>query len=254
MTRQRTTIMGTQIDRITKPEALGRIESFLSSGRHHVVTPNAEFILQARRNKKFQQVLNDADLAVLDGSGPLIASWFTPIKLKQIIPGSDLAKEVLRMADQRHLKVLLLNSASSLSSTVEIEAAVRRDFPELEIKVLALTPSEYDSQATRDEIGEFAPQILFVGFGSPGQDLWLAENLDRLPSVHLAMGIGGSFDFLSGKRRRAPRWIRRAGLEWLHRLFSRPRGGKYYFGRRLKKIVRSVVWFPIVFVFTFNQG
>lgn len=254
MERRKTTIMGTQIDAVTRAEALSRIENFLQTGHSHVVTPNAEFILQARKNKEFQKVLNNADLAVLDGSGPKIASWFTAVELPEIIPGSDLVKSIMKIAGEKQAQVMLLNPASSLSGSTEIERSVSDKFPGVEFQALSLAPDEYSSKVTREKIKKFSPEVLFVGFGSPQQDLWISENLKRFSGVRLAMGIGGSFDFISGKRGRAPRWMRKCGLEWLHRLFSKPKSGNYYFTRRVKKIFRSVIWFPIVFVFTLNKG
>jgi len=254
MSRIRTNIMGTKIDAVTKKEALGKIEKFLQSDlSHHVVTPNAEFILQARKDDRFRHVLNNADLAVLDGSGPLIASWFTGVKLKERVPGSDLVRDVLGLADEHKLSVLHINRSGSLSPSAEIERAVRSKYPGLRFISWELPADRRISKKALERIKEAAPQIIMVGLGSPIQDFWIADNSNNFPELRLAMGIGGSFDFISGRRRRAPKFFKKTGTEWLYRLFSKPRGGQYYFGKRLCKIARSVIWFPLVFVFTFNK-
>jgi N-acetylglucosaminyldiphosphoundecaprenol N-acetyl-beta-D-mannosaminyltransferase len=255
MTRKRAKIMGTMIDQVDRSQALEIINRFLQEKQRRVVTPNAEFILQARHDKKFQQILNKADLAVVDGSGPVIASWFTGTKLKEIIPGSDLVVEILKIAAARKLRVALVNWEDSLSRSKEIIRGVKNHFGNFEFTVLTTTREQINQpEKLLAELVDFRPQILFVGLGSPMQDLWIEANLKKLPIVSLAMGIGGSFDFISGQRKRAPRWLRRGGLEWLYRLFARPRGGQYHHGGRIRKIFRSVIIFPLIFVFTLNRG
>ncbi len=255
MERIRTNIMGTKIDAVSRAEALERIGRFLQSEKsRHVVTPNAEFILQARRDQEFRDILNQSDLAVLDGSGPLIASWFTSVRLKEIVPGSDLVQDILKLSQKENFRILHLNPHRSLSGSSEIETAVRERFPGSDFASLEVAPQERESKALLARIESISPAVILVGFGSPYQDIWIKKNLPKLTSPRLAMGIGGSFDFISGRRNRAPQAMQKAGLEWLHRLVSRPQGGEYYFGRRVHKIARSVVWFPLVFVFTLNKG
>lgn len=255
MSRESTKIMGTRIDKVNKKEVVDIINKFLQTKQHHLVTPNAEFILQARQNKKFQQILNSADLSVVDGSGPMIASWFTKTKLAEIIPGSDLVIEILKIAATRKLRVALVNWEDSLSRPEEIISSVRKKFGQFAFAVFTVKREQLNENGRLfNDLSEFRPQILFTGLGSPQQDLWIESNLKKLPTVSLALGIGGSFDFISGKRQRAPRWLRRCGLEWLFRLFSRPRGGQYHHRGRVRKIFRSVIVFPLVFIFTFNRG
>lgn len=253
MTRWRSEILGSQIDAVTAPEAADILESFLASGQHHVVTPNPEFVLEARRCPEFQRIINQSDLAIPDGFGLVIASRFTPVKIERRIAGSDLVHQMLKLASKRGLKVAVVNYADSLSTTSEIEQILPRQFPGLRIKVFELGPRGSEAPIPLGPVRAFQPVLLLAALGAPQQDLWIKHHLKDLPSVHLAMGVGGSLDFLTGKRKRGPRWMQRTGLEWLYRLFSKPTGGDYHFGRRLKKIFRSVIIFPLVFVFTANQ-
>ncbi len=254
MKRWRTQILGSLIDAVTKEEAVSILDYFLTAGQHHVVTPNPEFVLEARKNHAFRQIINQADLAIPDGFGLVIASRFTKIKIERHVSGSDLVGYLLEQAGRKGLGVAVINYSDSLSSAGEIEKMLPRRFPGLRIKAFEIEHQAGESFSLLGSLRSFQPAILLTALGSPSQDIWINQHLKLLPSVRLAMGIGGSLDFLTGKRRRGPRWMRRSGLEWLYRMFNRPSGGKYYFGRRLKKIFRSVVVFPLVFVFTANKN
>ncbi len=254
MARNRTKILGTQIDVIDFRAAVSEIEKFLVGGQHRVVTPNPEFVLQARHDKKFQDIVNSADLAIPDGFGLLIASKFTKSKIKQTVTGSSLVPEVLRLASEQNLQVVVLNFKDGLSEGLEIEEAVYQKFPALQFRCLDIDKQEIYSLELLDKIFKLNPDIMLATFGSPLQDTWLATSISKIPSVKLAIGVGGTFDLLTGNRERAPKFWRKLGLEWLHRLFSKPKKGEYYLGRRIKKILYSAVWFPIVFVFTFNKS
>lgn len=253
MTRWRSDILGSQIDAVTAEEAAELLDSFLVSGQHHVVTPNPEFVLEARRHPEFQRIINEADLAIPDGFGLVIASRFTKVKIDRRVAGSDLVCHLLTLVAKKSLKVAVINFSDSLSSAGEIERALPKQFPGLRIKVFEVGRQGSESPLAPGSLRSWQPALLLAALGAPKQDLWIKHNLTSFPSVRLAMGIGGSLDFLTGKRKRSPRWMQRVGLEWLYRLFSKPTGGDYHFGRRLKKIFCSVIIFPLVFVFTANK-
>lgn len=253
MTRWRSEILGSQIDAVTAEEAASLLDSFLASGQHHVVTPNPEFVLEARHHPEFQRIINEADLAIPDGFGLVIASRFTKVKIDRRVAGSDLVCHLLTLVAKKSLKVAVINFSDSLSTSGEIERALPKQFSGLRIKVFEIGRQGSETPLTLGSLRSFQPTLLLVALGAPKQDLWIKYNLPNFPSVRLAMGVGGSLDFLTGKRKRGPHWMQRAGLEWLYRLFSKPTGGNYHFGRRLKKIFRSVVVFPLVFVFMANK-
>ena len=253
MKRWRTEILGSLIDAISPADALDLLDSFLVQGQHHVVTPNPEFVLAARRHPEFRRIINAADLAVPDGVGLVIASRFTKIRIDHHIAGSDLVDYLLGQAASKGLPVAVVNRPDSLSPAEKIEKSLPVRYLRLRIKVFETPPSAAASESHLGSIRTFQPALLLSALGAPAQDIWISRHLDSLPTVRLAMGIGGSLDFLTGQRRRSPAWMQRAGLEWLFRLFSRPVGGRYYFGQRLGKIFRSVVVFPLIFVFTGNK-
>lgn len=106
----------------------------------------------------------------------------------------------------------------------------------LEVGTFSGSPKPEDEEEIIEKINAFSPTLLFVAFGAPAQELWIARNLPKLNTVKVAMGVGGAFDFISGKRKRAPKWMQKMGCEWLWRLVLEP--------RRFKRIWNAVIVFP----------
>ncbi len=214
-------ILGVAVHDVTMDEAVAIIGDFAASGSfHHVVTVNPEFVMEARRNAAFAAVLDTADLAVPDGVGILWAArrWGRP--LRERVAGVDLVERIAALAARQGLGVYFLGAAPGVA-----EAAARcltAAFPQLiTAGTYAGSPRPEDDQAILDRLAAAHPAILLVAYGAPQQDLWIHRNRNRL-GVSVAMGVGGAFDFISGRARRAPRWMRRLGLEWLHRLLHEP--------------------------------
>lgn len=225
-------ILGVQIDNLSKKEILEKIESFLDEPKfHQIATINPEFILEAQKNKKFKTILNNCDLNVADGMG----IWFAFLRfgkyLKSRITGADLTLEILQQANNRGLNVFLACRKDGLSSFEEIKNAVLKLYPILKIqeaKPLRLPDGNRSGLASSDS-------VLFCNFGAPHQELFI--NSVKNDNLRLAMGIGGSFDYLTGKIKRAPKWMRFLGIEWLWRLIQQP--------KRWKRILNAVIIFPI---------
>ena len=191
---------------------------------HTIFTPNPEFIVKAQKDEYFKKVLNAGDLNLCDGMGLQI---FTGIKR---VPGVDFMLEVCKLAAEQNRGVYLLGSGN--------DEVVKKTAEELQKKFPSLKIVGYDKGPMIDElriknyelcadciakINEVQPDILFVAFGMGKQEKWIYENLSKMPSVKIAMGVGGSFDFISGKVKRAPLFLRRLGLEWMYRLIQEPR-------------------------------
>lgn len=249
-------ILGINISTLNKDEVLERIGSFLSDGRQHqIVTPNPEFILEARNDEEFFYILNRADLAIPDGVGLKFAGWLLGKDLSRIT-GADLTDDLLRMADEKGLKVLAINWGKALSRGGEIIEAIRKKFPTLKMYVSNIHETgvtdpfrkhgdedyfknKFRSEPPRpgffEEANGIAPDIALVTFGAPYQEKFIYHNLFRIPSLKIAIGIGGSLDFYTGKTKRAPKLVRTAGLEWLWRLWRQP--------WRWKRIYRAVFVF-----------
>ncbi len=219
--------------------------SVRSSPKFLLVTPNPEIILAAQKNYAFKKTLNSAALATADGIGllwaahflalkkrnfvtlisSLLAILFQPQKIRDVLPeritGTDLFPAILKIAARRKKKVFLLGAAEGVGAALKIkfESAISG----LEIAgTFAGSPAIENEKMLRAKIDASGAQILFVAFGAPRQELWLARNLPLLKTVKFAAGIGGAFDFHAGKIARAPQIFRQLGLEWLWRLLRQP--------------------------------
>ncbi len=241
----RVRILGVDIDAVTRKQALAAAAAYLDGDRGRLIfTPNPEMLVLASRDAAFKAVLNSADLAIPDGVGLLWAARRAGTPLPERVTGTDLMQDVCGLAAERQFRVFLLGG--EYGEEAAAAAALRSRYAGLEV---ASAPggavSRVDGRwqcapASVDGLKAFAPDVLFVAFGHGKQEKWLADNLSGLPSVRVAMGIGGAFNFLAGRSRRAPAWLRWAGLEWLWRLILEP--------RRWRRIWDAVVIFPFLLI------
>ncbi len=215
-------LLGIPVHLVTPEETLQRMEAFVEDGRpHHVVTVNPEFIMAARCNAEFHRVLNAAHLALPDGIGVVWACRLMGYPLRQRVTGVDTVQAVARLAARRGWSLFLLGAAPGVAE--QAAEVLRQANPGLCIAgTYAGSPAPAEEDHIVGMIRAASPHFLFVAYGAPQQDLWIARNLARL-GVPVAMGVGGTFDFLAGRARRAPAWMQRAGLEWLYRLIQEPR-------------------------------
>lgn len=237
----KTKILGVKINIITKNEAIKKIEQFLRSNKQcHIATINPEFLVAAKKDREFLNILNSADLSLTDGFGLLLMSYFFKPKIRERITGADLTDNIFNIAEKKNYKICILNWKKGLSKKQEIAAALKNRHSRLKfiIKNVELNYSDLDIK----KINRFAPNILIVGLGAPYQEKLIHYNISKMPSVRIAIGIGGSLDFLTGKISRAPYFIKKAGFEWLWRLFNQPEQKI----RRLKRIFIAVVVFPFL--------
>jgi N-acetylglucosaminyldiphosphoundecaprenol N-acetyl-beta-D-mannosaminyltransferase len=221
MAQRRITILGVAIDNLTEGEALARIEALIAAGGpHHVVTVNPEFVMEAQANPTFRSVLARADIATADGFGLLLAARYLGTPLRGRVTGVDLTRRLAGLCAARGYRMFLLGAAPGVAG--EAAAALRALHPALIIAgAYAGSPQERHEPFLRQLIAAARPDILLVAYGHPQQDLWIARNQPAL-RVPMAIGVGGTFDFLSGRVPRAPAMIRRLGLEWAYRLALQP--------------------------------
>ena len=233
------TILGVPIDSVTHAEAIARTREMARSDcQHHIMTPNPEMLVEAQKNPVFLTLLQRTDLNIPDGAGLLWAARRLGSVLPERVTGVDLVRSLCALPDVQ--PVFFLGAAENVAALAA--KRLQETSPALVIAgTYAGTPHENDEAEILRRINASGARTLFVAYGSPAQDLWIDRVLSQLPSVRIAMGVGGAFDFIAGTKKRAPLFLQHLGLEWLWRLFQEP--------RRLPRILRAVVVFPF-FVFT----
>lgn len=214
-------VLGVRVDAVTFDRTLTQIESFIAEGRpHQIVTVNPEFVMAAQSDAEFRQIINASALALPDGVGVWLASRYLGRPLPERIPGVDLVQQLAALSADRGYRLFFLGAMPGVADkAVEV---LRARYPGLALAGTCVgSPSLEDEAAIREQVRATHPQVLFVAYGAPAQDRWIARNLDLL-GVPVCIGVGGSFDFIAGVRPRAPGWMRRWGMEWLHRLITQP--------------------------------
>lgn len=200
---------------------LAAIGEFVAQGTpHQIATLNPEFVMAARSNAAFRDVLEQADLCMADGVGLLWAARRQGRPLPERVTGSDGVPLIAERAAQAGWGLYLLGAAPGVAECTARILAER--YPGLRIAgTYAGSPAEQDAERIVALVRDASPDILFVAFGAPQQDLWIARYSEAL-SVPVMMGVGGAFDHIAGVRRRAPYWLQRLNLEWLFRLVTQP--------------------------------
>lgn len=260
MQNKRVRILHAGIDAFTHKEALDKIRLFLSSsGGHQVVTLNSEMAVRSEEDAQFRDIINSADLSVPDGMGILCAASFlkrkknrffsdcvsmlltpfyailSPEKITEVLPekisGIDLIHAICASDFSKGKRIYLVGARSGVA--LKAGEALKRKYPQIEIvgaeEGILKNFSEEENERLVGRINSQIPDIIFVALGAPRQEKWISENLNKIPSVRVAMGVGGSFDVISGNIRRAPGFFQAHNLEWFWRLLLEPkRLGRIY--------------------------
>lgn len=223
-------ILSVKFDAKSKAEQLAQVKDRLDRGAVTTIfTPNPQIMLHAAKDKKSLDLLHRADINLPDGIGILLAAKLLGKELPERISGIDFAEELLRLAAARGYSVFLLGGKSGRAH--KAERALVKKLPHLNI--CGCHNGYFKKEGTENErvkriIAQAHPDFLFVCLGSPLQEEWIANNLSSLPSVKLAIGLGGSIDVWSGKLKRAPTLMHSYGLEWLWRAFREPKRMKIF--------------------------
>jgi len=226
------------IDQVDNQEAIQKIEEFIVSKKpHQIVTPDTLAVLRARKDPEYHAILKSADLVTPDGAGILWATTTLNYPLPERVTGIDIIHNICRLAAKKWYSLYLLGSYPGVASEAALNLA--KKYPGIKI---AGTHHGYfsceDSQNCEDvkngnsggnkeeeeiiaEIRENRPDILLVGMGVPKQEKWINKNLEKL-DVPVCIGVGGSFDVLSGRIPRAPLWMQKHGMEWIYRSIKQP--------------------------------
>ena len=198
------------------------IDTFMAESQlHQICTVNPEFVIKAQNDANFMRVLGSAELNIPDGNGLLLAARRQGQRLPERVAGSELVYHVAERCAQRGWRLFLLGAAPRVAE--EAAAKLLSLHPTLQIAgTYAGSPALDENAGIVKRVNASSAEVLYVAYGAPKQDKWIARNRDKLTSVRVAIGVGGSLDFISGRSQRAPQWVQRARLEWLYRLIQEP--------------------------------
>lgn len=213
-------VLGVKVDCVDMDAALERIEHMVEAGGHHLVaTVNPEFVMRAQSDRQFARVLESADLCLADGTGVVWAARRQGCAMRGPVTGVDLIPPLAALCARDGIRLFLLGAEPGVAD--DLASRLRAQHPRLEVASHAGSPDPSSDSQTLSLVRAHRAQVLLVAYGAPRQEMWIDRLKDRL-GVAVAIGVGGSFDFLTGRTPRAPAWMRRAGLEWLHRLGTQP--------------------------------
>ena len=212
-------ILGVGVDNLTLDEAVAEGCALLEQdGSHYVVTPNPEFILTAKKNEAFREVLNAADLSLPDGIGVIYAAKLLGRPLKGRAPGVDFAQGLMRHLAQTGKKLFLLGAKPGVAE--QAAENLCKSYPGL--NVCGVNDGYFkDDGPVIEKIRASGADVVFVCLGAPKQELWMAKH-GPATGASLLVGLGGCLDVFAGNVQRAPEGWQKAGMEWLYRLIKEP--------------------------------
>ncbi len=216
------TILGLRVDRVSVDETLAVIDRFIAEKTPHtIVTADASMAVIARQDPELHAIVEGADLVTPDGAGILIASRLLGVPVRYKVSGVDLVAHLCALSPGKGYRIFFLGAAPGVAAEAAAKAQAR--WPGTHIVGVCdgyFSPDQEPSVLA--QIKEAAPDIVMVAFGIPKQEKWIARHKAAL-GVPVFMGIGGSFDVLSGRVKRAPVFMQRFGFEWLYRLIQNPK-------------------------------
>lgn len=219
--------------RVTMQEALATVLEWCVEPRselcRYIVTPNVDHAVMLRHRQDLREAYGGASLALADGLPLVAASRLFRRSLPERVAGSDLVPKLF--ASGARLRVFLLGAAPGVAAAAA--SRIQHDWPSIDVVGTYSPPLGFESSPQENEriaslVASALPDLLVLGFGAPKQELWIHRHCHEL-QAKVAICAGATIDFLAGHRRRSPVWMRKAGLEWLHRVLGEPRrlAGRY---------------------------
>lgn len=254
MSQNYVNILGINVLSTTTSRLLTSVrENITHSKRFYILTPNPELVLASTKNDDLKSALNSATYAVPDGVGLNYASKFLYGRSINIIPGRKLFKDLIELSNKKDWRVFLLGGYGTEAKGAAEK--LRISYKSVKIETFAgpivnkegIPVSEEDKKLQKEaiaRINKFSPQLLFVAFTNPKQEIWIHKNLKSL-NVGGAMAVGGTFRYIAGVSKLPPSWMERMGLEWVWRLITEP----YRIGRVLNAFPifpLRVFWYKII--------
>ncbi len=240
---ERVPLFGCEIDPLTIDQAVAQVLAWIAADERQcrfVVTPNVDHAVLLQHDAKLRQAYRDAALVLADGMPIVAASRLLGHSLPERVAGSDLVPAVLAAANAtRPLRVFLLGAAPGVA--VRAANNIEARWPSSDVVGVDSPPLGFERDADEchrivQAVNRSQADLLIIGLGAPKQELWVDAHRDQL-RVNAALCVGATIDFLAGEKQRAPLWMRKTGLEWLHRVASEPR-------RLLKRYLRDAWIFP----------
>jgi N-acetylglucosaminyldiphosphoundecaprenol N-acetyl-beta-D-mannosaminyltransferase len=215
-------LFGCRIDNLTMSETVDVVGKFIDSGRpHQHVVVNVDKLVKADADPGLRKIINDCALVNVDGMPVVWASWLLGKPLKERVAGIDLFEALMQRAARAGWRVYLLGAVEEV--VAQVHEIYRQRYSGLQIVGYrnGFWSAEEESSVAAN-IAAAQPDILFVAISSPKKERFLAKYQEAM-QVPFAMGVGGTFDVVVGRVRRAPVWMQRWGLEWFHRFLQEPR-------------------------------
>lgn len=234
-------ILGIRIDNFSREEIEAWLKKMLDNPpeQKFIATLNPEIILKGHCDESYTNILNSADLNLCDGFGVKLISWLKGNKIKSRYTGVDLTDFLVKRAKEKNFSALVAVAPNSLSHPEEIERGMEDKY---NFKVRA---KYQDGEKFFESEEAKKAEIVFVNCGAPAQEKYIFENRSKFPSAKILIGVGGTFDFLTGKMKRAPEWMQKLGLEWFFRFLQEP--------QRAKRIWNAIVVFSVLAVLAGNK-
>ncbi|RYH76191.1 glycosyltransferase [Flavobacteriaceae bacterium 144Ye] len=216
-------ILNTNIDNLSMQETLAKIKKSINqkSQIHHVVV-NAGKIVAMQSDQQLRQSVNESDLINADGQAVVWASKFLGKPIKERVAGIDLMVNLVHLAYKNKYKIFFFGAKEDV-----VKKVVDTYSTQYSPNIIAGYRNGYfkkgEEKTIAQQISDSGANILFVAISSPTKENFLYENKKALKNVNFIMGVGGSFDVVSGKVKRAPLWMQKAGLEWFYRFIQEPK-------------------------------
>lgn len=210
------------IDALTMQQTLAKVNEAIEQNNHlHHVVVNVAKLVHMQNNETLRQSVINCDIINADGQGVVWASKVLGKELPERVAGIDLMQNLVQLAHQKKYTIYFFGATEDV-----IQNVVNKYSKEYSPNIIAGYRNGYFKKEEEIQIAEniakAKPNILFVAMGSPKKENFLYDNKDILSNINFIMGVGGSFDVVAGKVKRAPVWIQKIGMEWFYRMAQEP--------------------------------
>jgi len=220
MSHPKVSIFGVPISKLGFKDSIRYLEQAVDSRKpHQVITANPIMVMTALEKPAYMEMMKRAEFIVPDGAGVVWAAGYVGNPVAERVPGIEIMQELVRIAEEKGWRVYLLGTSPEAIEKAAAKLLGRHPRLQLAYRDGFFRPEEDQEVIAR--IKDYAPQLLFVGRSVDTQEPWIDRYKEQL-NVPVMMGVGGSFDVLSGKLKRAPKLFRQLRLEWFYRLLQEP--------------------------------